>query len=61
MKAPCLDCKYRRISCHAYCRSYKEHRDKLDSFKKNDEYKNYLIGENGAYNRMRTKRGVMRI
>lgn len=61
MRGPCLDCKYRRVGCHAYCRSYKEHKNKLDSLKTKDEYKYYMIGEGGAYNRMRMKRGVMRI
>lgn len=61
MRGPCLNCEYRRVGCHGYCRSYKEHRDKLNSLKKNDEYKNYLIGVGGGYDRMRTKRGVMRI
>lgn len=62
---PCLDCPYRRLGCHAYCRTYKEFRVNLEAERskrlKEEEYLRYLTGAEGAYNRMRVKRGVMRI
>lgn len=61
----CLDCSYRRINCHAYCRTYKESKAEADAARnkrlKEEEYLRYLTGAEGAYNRMRVKRGVMRI
>lgn len=61
----CLDCQYRRVGCHGFCRNYKESKAEQEVAKnkrlKEEEYLRYLTGAEGAYNRMRVKRGVMRI
>lgn len=61
----CLDCQYRRIGCHGFCRVYKENKAESEELKKKkfreNEYLRYLTGAEGAYARMRGKRGVMRV
>jgi len=61
MNSPCLNCEYRKVGCHGFCRSYKEYKDKLGALKKRDEYMEYMTEAGGGYDRMKTKRGVMRI
>lgn len=62
---PCLDCQHRKVNCHAYCKCYKESKVEHEAIRnkrlKEEEYLRYLTGTEGAYNRMRVKRGVMRI
>lgn len=66
MDKTCLNCNCRSIGCHGFCKSYKDHVTKMKSKKdveylREQEYKQYLFGVDGAYNRMKTKRSKVRV
>ncbi len=62
IKSPCLNCEDRKINCHSKCDKYHNYKMKLyEDRNVNDQYLAYLTERGGGYDRMRTKRGVMRL
>ena len=43
-RSPCLDCKYRELTCHSHCESYLQYRKVMDEIKEKRKHNSDATG-----------------